>query len=320
MAEEYNYKDEILSSRVGFLGGSDGAMLAKIAGLGYVPTSCNERLAICKGIYTKEDYFVTEAMALGDKIENQIYDMLYTQDERWQSNPRIESKKYKCKNVGLLAHLDFVLVDEDKKIVTFIECKATNKTIKEARRNYINQLYIESVLGKEYTNNIGRAWKFNLKLCHYNTDGYDGVLDPDKIELIKVTSHSLFNIHQAMNIVDEYLEHLTEYYKDEVEAQYLPQEVKDKCDAINVILSEIKEREAQVDEFKAKMYKLMCDKDIKSIKTDYFAITRVDDTETTSFDSKRFKEDHKTLYKKYTRISKRKGYATIKVKEDKNKE
>ena len=67
------------------------------------------------------------------------------------------------------------------------------------------------------------------------------------------------------------------------------------------------------------------DKDIKSIKNDMFAITRVDQTESKSFDGKKYMDDMakehprkaKKILAKYTKTVKRKGYATIKVKEEK---
>ena len=108
--EEFKYKEEIISSRVGFLGGSDGNLLSSVASLEKIPDSAKERLAICKGIYSKEDDFKTESMAIGDELENKIFDMLQSQDERWKSNERIESKKYKRNNVGLLVHIDSMLL------------------------------------------------------------------------------------------------------------------------------------------------------------------------------------------------------------------
>ena len=41
--EEFKYKEEIISSRVGFLGGSDGNLLSSVASLGKIPESAKER-------------------------------------------------------------------------------------------------------------------------------------------------------------------------------------------------------------------------------------------------------------------------------------
>lgn len=55
MENDYDYKEEIVSSRKGFLGASDAMLISKVANLGYVPSSCNERLAILKGLYEKTE-------------------------------------------------------------------------------------------------------------------------------------------------------------------------------------------------------------------------------------------------------------------------
>ena len=65
--EEFKYKDEIISSRVGFLGGSDGNLLSSVANMDNLENlseSAKERLAICKGIYSKEEDIKTVAMSV----------------------------------------------------------------------------------------------------------------------------------------------------------------------------------------------------------------------------------------------------------------
>ena len=317
--EEFKYKEEIISSRVGFLGGSDGNLLSNVAKSEKIPDSAKERLAICKGLYSKDTDFKTEAMGIGDELENKIFEMLQSQDERWKSNERIESKKYKRNNVGLLVHIDFMLKDEAKKTITFVECKATKKDIKETRYTYANQLYIENILGKEYTQSLGKGWKFCLKLCHYDTNGYDGILNLDKLSITNVRFCSgQFDVAKAMNIVDSYLETLTEYYRDDIDANYLPSKIQEQIETVSNYLSQIDDMNIKVDEFKKKMYDFMLEKNIKSIKNDLFSITLVNETETISFDSKKFESEHKILYRKYLKKGKRNGYATFKLKKNKN--
>ena len=68
----------------------------------------------------------------------------------------------------------------------------------------------------------------------------------------------------------------------------------------------------------------MVEKDIKSIKNDMFAITRVDPTESKSFDGKNYMDDMakehprkaKKILAKYTKTVKRKGYSVIKIKDN----
>ena len=56
----------------------------------------------------------------------------------------------------------------------------------------------------------------------------------------------------------------------------------------------------------------------EDIDYDLFSITLVNESETISFDSKKFESEHKILYKKYLKKGKRKGYATFKLKNNKN--
>ena len=44
--EEFKYKEEIISSRVGFLGGSDGNLLSSIAKLENIPEGANVLLYV----------------------------------------------------------------------------------------------------------------------------------------------------------------------------------------------------------------------------------------------------------------------------------
>ena len=130
-----------------------------------------------------------------------------------------------------------------------------------------------------------------------------------------------------MSIVNDFLETFTEYYEgDEIDANLLPATVKQQFEDIAVVLQDIKEKENKVAEFKEKLYKFMDGKDIKSISNEYFTITRVDPTVQKSFDGKKFLDDMakdhprkaKKVLAKYTKTVNRKGYATIKVKEQKD--
>ena len=131
---------------------------------------------------------------------------------------------------------------------------------------------------------------------------------------------------RGMNLVNDFLETFTEYYEgDEIDANLLPTNVKSQFDDVAAMLVEIKERESKVEKFKQRLYQFMVDKDIKSIKNDVFSITRVDPTISKSFDAKKYVADlikkyprkSKKIIADYTKETKRKGYAAIKLKEEK---
>jgi hypothetical protein len=130
-----------------------------------------------------------------------------------------------------------------------------------------------------------------------------------------------------MDIVNDFLQDFNVFYDgDEIESEYLPDSVKQEFDAITGVLAEIKERESKVEEFKTRLYNFMLEHDIKSIKNESWGITRVDATESRSFDSKAFLLDyankHPRLYNKlvkdYEKVVKRKGSVQIRIKTKKD--
>ena len=325
----YEHKIDIIATRKGCLGSSDGKLLSQIASLGNVPKSAYKRLAVVKGLIQQEEIPETAAIRMGNEIEMQIFERLQMVDSRWQSNVRWESKEFSTPNCKLISHPDFILQDEENKILYVSECKATRYTIEQTRAEYAPQLFIHFMLAKEKAKELGKDWKVKLSLCHYSTEGLDlneyNEFDTNRMTIREVrASTAFFDIRKAMNIINDFLETFTEYYEgDEVEEQYLPMEVKQQFLAITNVLAEIKEKEKQVDEFKQRLYAFMCEKCIKNIKGDAFTITRVDATESKSFDAKRYVEDLKKehprkankIIEKYTKTTQRKGYATIKLRE-----
>lgn len=332
MEENLNYKDDVAQSRVGCLGSSDGKMLMQVCSLGFVPKSAHKRLAVCKGLIPQQEIPRTAAIVAGDEMEMAIYRHLSANDPRYESNPKWVSEKYSYKNVKLISHPDIVLIDNARKTVFVWEVKTTKYSVADTRQTYKAQLFIHYLLAKEIAERMGKDWTVKIALVHYNTDGLDlteGVtFDPERLTIkdVRFTSTAFFDIHKAMSIVNDFLETFTEYYEgDEIDANLLPTNVKSQFDDVAAMLVEIKERESKVGEFKQRLYQFMVDKDIKSIKNDVFSITRVDPTVSKSFDAKKYVADlikkyprkSKKIIADYTKETKRKGYAVIKLKEEK---
>lgn len=319
----YEYKNEILSSRVGCLGASDANIIAYAATNNNVQKSSMKRLAIVKGLIEPQDNFTTSAMQLGDDIEMLIYDNLKLNDERWQSNYRLDSTRYSKKNVKLIAHIDFFMKDDENQVLRLIECKATKNGINAARYTYANQLYVEYSLAKEYAATLGKKWKVELTLCHYDTNDYVD-FDPSKIETKKVLFKTKpFDIDFGMDIIDRELESLTEFYEDgDIDADALPIAVKKDFDLMTNVIKEIDERQKQVDEFKKKLYDFFYERGIKSVKSDDFTITLIEPTTVSSFDAKKYLEDYEKAHpykcqkikKQYEKKTNRKGFVQIKIK------
>ena len=320
----YEYKDEILNSRVGNLGASDANIIARVAQTETIPKIYEERLAIAKGLIPPVDKFKTPAMILGDDIEMTIYSSLKDEDERWESNKLIKSKKYSKDALSLIAHVDFFLEDDKSRTIKVVECKATKDSTIETMHNYRNQLFVEFSLAKEYAKTLAGKWKVELWLCHYCTENYNGTFDADNITMKRISFRSSpFDIDKGMTILNNYVSNMDAYYPDdEVDASMLPVQVKEQFDLMTNILLEIKEREMKVEEFKIKLYNFLQQNGIKSIKNDVFSVTRVDPSESISFDYKSFLADfekkhpvkYKKMLKSFEKRTKRRGYAKVTIK------
>ena len=320
-----DYKNDIINSRIGSLGSSDGKVLAAIAKNGCVQRGQVERLAIAKGLYERPN-ITNLAMQYGDFIENMIYDSLVQVDERWESNKCFRSQKYGREGLGLLVHIDFSLFDEsrDKPLLLWVECKATTTDIEQTYKDYKEQLYVEYVLGKELAEQLGADFK--LELCHYDASvmfedesQLQFAFDPDKISRKKVIfKKAVFDIPSGMDIAAQYVSEMTEYKREEIDWDYLPAEVQEQMKQVNNILVSIKDKQDSIEEFKSRFYDFLCKNEIKSVKTPYFTISRVDESVSIQFDKVRFTAEHPELAAKYQRAVKKKGYVLIKTKEVKD--
>lgn len=85
-------------------------------------------------------------------------------------------------------------------------------------------------------------------------------------------------------------------------------------------LIEMKKVEAQIDEFRAKLYEEMDKHNIKSFKNNLVSITKVEPSITTrvTVDTKQLQADLPNIYNKYTKtsVTNKKGYLLIKINEE----
>ena len=325
-----NYKEDIIQTRTGNVGSSDSKMLQQIAELGQVPTSAKKRLAIVKG-FCENPNITTPAMRLGDYVEQMTFESLHSQDARWESNKLLKSEKYSRKNCGCITHIDYWLQDDEKKVITIGEQKATVRNYQQAYDEYKFQIYHHYLLTKEYANKIG--YKVNVLFCVYDTNGIEEghEYDPSRLtvkqlRMLEKYSKS-YHLSEAMDIIDNFLETFTEYYEDEVDGNLLPEKVKTEFDQVTTFLTEIKEREKKVEDFKKKLTEFMISKGVKAIKTDAWAITLVNESESVSVDYKAIFANEieakkpriaNKLKKQYKKVTKKKAYVMIKTKDNNN--
>ena len=331
-----NYKDQIRNTRCGALGSSDGKLIISVAENGVIPKSAYKRLAVCKGLIEQEDIPYTAAVRAGDELEMLVFEHLKANDDRYQSNPCWVSKKYSRKNVKLLTHPDIVLQDDENKVLNVYEVKCTKFTFEQTKDTYKAQLIIHWVIANEIAKELGN-YKVRLSLVHYSTEGVDleNGFDFDPSRLTVKTLRNMeklsksYRIAEAMDIIDNFLETFTEYYEDGEEIPYeiLPEKVKTEFDQVTTFLTEIKEREKKVEDFKKKLCSFMQEKGVKAIKTDAWAITLVNESESVSVDYKAIFANEieakkpriaNKLKKQYKKVTKKKAYITIKVRDNNN--
>ena len=290
-------------------------------------------MAVIKGLMENPD-ITTPAMRFGDRIENEVFDNLKATDERWQSNPCITSTKYSRKNVGCLTHIDYMLQDDENKVLTIGEAKATKLTYEQAKDDYFYQLCHHWLLAQEHAKELG-DYKVKLVFCVYNTDGVDyenHEFDPSRLTVKTLRNmeklSKSYHLAEAMDIIDNFLETFTEFYEqDEIDGNLLPEKVKTEFDQVTTFLTEIKEREKKVEDFKKKLCSFMQERGIKGIKTDAWAITLVNESESVSVDYKAIFANEieakkprvaNKLKKQYKKVTKKKAYCMIKVRDNNN--
>lgn len=324
----YAHKADVISTRVGCLGGSDAKMLAQIDNLGSIPTSAYKRLAVCKGLISHESV-TNRAMEYGDFVEQKVFELISKGDEEhYSSNPCWVSEKYSRKNVKCIDHVDVTCIDYESQTIYIWEVKASKYPTNTVRQEYKAQLYHHTLFGREKCSELGRKWRCKVFLAHYNTDGIDleqdFTFDESRLTIQEVKfSGKLFDMEHSMDLVDEFLETFDFYTENEIiSAQYLPEKIHAQFASIADAMREIKEREERVNDFKKKLYEFMVQKGIKSVSGDDYTFSVVMPSQTTSFDAKAYLADMdekhprvaKKLREQFKKTTNKSGYLAIKVK------
>ncbi|MDN5292544.1 MAG: hypothetical protein PWQ06_2783 [Anaerophaga sp.] len=294
--------DDIKKTRKGNLGSSDAKMVAKIAKLGKISKSDKSRIAEVLGLYETPNVY-TSAMREGHEVEELFYQAILQIFSGAKSNPIFVSK-IKPKHFNVINHIDVEVEKEDK--VLWFEHKATkHQSIDEVEEEYKWQLQWHMMLLKERACEKG----YSLKLAWFNTTtkefSYKEIQEvPEMIEHLK----------KGIEIIDQACEKFEWEKPEELPVEYLAAPVQKKVEEVASALREIDNLNKKVEEFKKKLLDIMLSDNIKSIKNDYISITLVPESETVTFDAKKFKAENKELSEKYSKVVKKKPYIIIKTK------
>ena len=304
------HKQEIINTRVGGLGSSDAKMVVGIAERGTLNYADKERIAVMLSLAEKRQ-ISSKAIELGNIIEDAVFDVFKTQfGENIVSNPRYTMElnlDYRVSN-----HIDFEISTDSTLI--WIEHKSTIHGINQALEDYKYQLAWHAMLGEDKALKEGK--QFKLMLSHYDTNDFAGEFNADKLSIVAVPTnkHYIDKIGKGLLIINEALPAF-EWQPNEgiLHASSLPAEINDKCEMMATHLRKIKELTEQVDTFKQRMCELMVANNVKSIVTDAFTITLVEQSVSTTFDKSKFAKEHPDMVAQYEKKSVRKPYVTIKI-------
>lgn len=327
-------KQEILQSRIGGLGSSDAAFVVRIGKRGTIEEADKFRLAVMLGI-EETNIFSSRQTDLGNIIEERIFNFVQSKYPNAQSNPKYISKTLSQKyGFDILNHIDFQIITDNALIQ--VEHKSTIKSLAESYEQYKEQLYWHYLLGLEYANELGLS-KYELRLSQYNTNEIDDINDfiinQSKYYNFVLADEKSFKNGQDNNLKEYILKGLqiisdcivtnreeferTYVKKETIDANTLPEKQLELITSMAKIVSDIESKNKELDAFKEKMYEVMKANNIKSIKNEYFTMTVVHETTSTTFDSKAFENDRPKMYKKYLKTSNKKGYLKINVKKQK---
>jgi len=305
-----NSKEEIIKTRAAGLGSSDAKMVAKIGKNGGLSDADRQRIAIMLGLEEKKE-FRSIPTDYGNFIEEKVFEIIREKYPNVVSNPFYKSKSLSKKyGFGIFCHIDYE-VELNSKLI-WIENKATIKTDDDAYNDYFHQLAWHSVLLHEKAKSMNKIPI--LMLSHYHVDEYEEVFIPENFSIrIREIANPGSCFKKGLEIISESVKDFKYEPKEELYAESLPAPINEKMQQIAACIIEMKKAEKQVDEFKERMRELMSENNVKSIQNDYFRITLVGESMTTSFDKKSFEKEYPKIAEKFTRQTRKSSYINLKI-------
>ena len=339
--KEQNHKAEILATRKGGFGSSDAAMIIDIATTGKIyKTEHLKRLAVFEGLI-EPDNFTNKYMEVGNQREKEIFDWFCktSPNAKCQHNPRIEICEglFETHGFKLFSHIDIVARhndanDENEGSYEIIEVKTSQEPIEVVFEKYRSQL-LWHVLMSDFR----YALDSKITLIHYEENFNNEVFDADKVTMrcYRFSDDEFSNavelVREGLRIIKDFLTtqrandyaDLREVCKEKTHLKTNENEISEGLskliDKVTDFMRFSMEMEKETTKLKAEILKIMTDKDIAKWELKDMIFTKVKDSVSVSFDSKKFEKEHPALYKQYyTKETSKKSYLTIKLKEVEN--
>lgn len=289
------HKNEIEVTRIGGFGGSDAKMFYKIGlkGLSALNNTDRKRIRVAKGIDEYKPIPMNEAMQRGHDFEDwydgQAFAPIADREDKLTANL--------ANNFDTFFHADF---SDGFNEVWELKCVQNPDN---AVQDYYEQLQWQHLIG---------AKKLWLVVADSSQPFGRGVKMP---ELIERNEQIIEILRNGIKLLDDNWDNLDlEVGEDWSESDLMPFE-KREVDALAKYLNEIKELEAEADRRRQTVFDFMNTNGIKSLKSDYYTITYVPESTTSTLDKKKLFSEHPEIKESdYQKTGQKKAFITVKLK------
>lgn len=312
--------ENVTENRNKYLGGSDLPALFNVSPFKDCFTLAREKAGVIPAVFKGNEY-----TRYGQLLEPQIRDYINSIYElKFKENTNINE------DLRLRSNCDGL--DKEAGLLLEIKTNAGDKTTYEDVYDYILQMQLymyQFDVEKGYLVQYKRPENFwsGLNYETQNTDDYfNQEFDPQRISVMEIKRDNNL-IAEILKKADKFwnqVQKLRENPNMSEQEFYFGDSLTEYNNTINKLsllekeLAKLDEMEKEAKKQREILYRLMDKVGVKSIVTDNLLITKINPTTSKTIDSKKLKEELPEIYDKYSKISKKKGYVTIKVRAEKN--
>lgn len=300
--KKINHSQEITETRRGGFGGSDAALFHKIATKGIESLTATDlkRIAVAKGVAEYNPISPTPAMKLGHAFEDWFAEQSFSPiAQREGVISKVITDKFKT-----FAHADFIDQHKENNFsfaeVWELKCVADPAA---AEKTYYSQLQWYYLLDADIVHLVAQD------------SGAEFGLGSMVIETIERDDDYIATLLAGVKILAENWDGILLPQGCEVmKSELLPYE-QDAAEKLAELFVQAGEIETRMAEIKEGIKKIMEANNITSIKSDYYSISYVGESVTSTLDKKKLFADNPTIKEgDYLKQSKRKSFITIKLK------
>ena len=287
------HKQEIEVTRVGGFGGSDASLFYRVGlrGLSALNNTDKKRIRVAKGMDEYKSIQMNDAMQRGHDFED-FYEM--SESTSLMSREVLFSAEL-AKNFKTFFHADF----SDKYYVYELKCVQNPDNVE---KDYEAQLQWQAMIS-------------GMKVCLVVCDSSKRFEDYNEPIEITRDENVISILKNGIRLLDKNWETLDLNVGEEWSDSDLMPFEKNDINVFTSYLQRIQQLEELADESKAKVFQFMKDNNIKSLKSDSYTVTFIPESTTATLDKKKLFTEHPEIKEQdYLKVSPKKAYITVKLK------